>query len=219
MAGWLASAPHRENLELPAFRAIGVGVAADAAGQLYWAQDFGSVLVAAGVTPPAAPAPPVEGPPPAPPVAPPLPTPPVIVVPPAAVVSPPAAPPAPPPATAGAETPARRGAAPAAGQSAARPARTRRTRLRAARPHAGAAYRVRLSFGGVPASAPGLSVGCHARLAGIRVRGAGAIAGHVATCTWQIPARAGGQRLVVRVRISGRPGVSVARSARRTVRG
>jgi uncharacterized protein YkwD len=218
MAGWLGSAAHRENIELPAFRAIGVGVAADAAGQLYWAQDFGSVIVAAGATPPPA-APPVESPPPAPPAAPPLPPPPAVVVPPAPVVSPPAAPAAP-AVVAGADAPARGGAAPAADDSTAtKPAAKRRTRLRAARPHAGAAYRVRLSFGGVAVAAPGLSVGCRARLAGIRVRGAGAIAGHVATCTWQIPAKAGGQRLVVHVRISGRHGVSVARSARRTVRG
>jgi uncharacterized protein YkwD len=34
MAAWIASPPHRANLELPSFRAIGVGVAADASGQL-----------------------------------------------------------------------------------------------------------------------------------------------------------------------------------------
>jgi hypothetical protein len=46
------------------------------------------------------------------------------------------------------------------------------------------------------------------------MHGAGAIAGHVATCTWRIPARARGRRLVVRVKVSGRHGVSLVRSAR-----
>ncbi len=77
MTAWINSPPHRENLEFPSFRAIGVGVAADASGQLYWVQDFGSVVVAAGTTPPPAPAPPAPPPPVTPPPPPPpLPAPP-----------------------------------------------------------------------------------------------------------------------------------------------
>jgi uncharacterized protein YkwD len=217
MAAWIASAPHRENLQGAAFRAIGVGVAADASGRLYWVQDFGSAVVSAGVTPPPASAP-VAAPPSAPPATPPpaLPSPPATVVPPAAVVSPPAAGPAAVapavPATSATDAPTPPAAVPAKAALARRGAR-----LHAARPHAGDVYRVRLSFGRVPVATAALSVRCRARLAGTRVRGAGAIAGHVATCAWRIPATARGRRLVVRVRISGRRGVSLARSARRLV--
>ena len=40
--GWLDSPPHRRNIESPEFRAIGVGVARDPDGRLFWAQTFGS---------------------------------------------------------------------------------------------------------------------------------------------------------------------------------
>jgi uncharacterized protein YkwD len=218
MTAWINSPPHRENLEFPSFRAIGVGVAADPSGQLYWVQDFGSVVVAAGTAPPPAPAPPAPpAPPPPPPVTPPPPLvpPPAPVVPPAVVVSPPA------PALS-AVTPAAPEPAPAAAaitpQSAEAPARKlhklHRVRLRAAKPHAGDPYRVRMSFGRVPVATAALSVHCRARLAGLRLRGAGEIAGHIATCTWRIPAKASGRRLVVHVKVSGRHGVSLVRSAR-----
>jgi len=59
MAAWIASPPHQQNLADPSFQAIGVGAAADSAGHIYWVQDFGSVIVSAGPTPPS--------PPPAPP--------------------------------------------------------------------------------------------------------------------------------------------------------
>ena len=90
----------------------------------------------------------------------------------------------------------------------------RLTRLSAAKPHAGTPYSVQLSFGRVPVATAALTLHCGARLAGRSLAGDGAIAGHVATCRWQIPANAHGARLVVRVRVSGRHGVSLVRSAR-----
>jgi uncharacterized protein YkwD len=218
MAAWINSPPHRENLEFPSFRAIGVGVAADPSGQLYWVQDFGSVVVAAGTTPPPPAAPPVTpAPPPTPPVtpAPPLVPPPAPVVPPAVIVSP--ALPDPPALTPAVTEPALAAAA-IAPQSAGAPAKKlhklRRARLRAAKPHAGDSYRARMSFGRVPVATAALSVHCSARLAGRRLQGTGGIAGHVATCTWRIPVKARGRRLIVHVKVSGRHGVSLVRSAR-----
>ena len=49
------------------------------------------------------------------------------------------------------------------------------------------------------------------------LQGAGEIAGHVATCTWTIPANAAGERLAVTVKVSGRHGVSLVRHAKLTV--
>ena len=66
MTAWINSEGHRENLDNPSFRAIGVGVATDAAGRIYWVQDFGSAVVAAGAPPPTAPLPPPPPPPPPP---------------------------------------------------------------------------------------------------------------------------------------------------------
>jgi hypothetical protein len=83
-----------------------------------------------------------------------------------------------------------------------------------AKPHAGAIYAARLSFGRVPVATSSLAVRCHARLSGRSLPGTGEIAGHVATCTWAIPAGAGGERLVVVVKVSGRHGVSLVRNAR-----
>jgi uncharacterized protein YkwD len=51
MQGWLNSPGHRANIEQPAFRAIGVGAAANASGVLYWAQDFGQYDDSATVPP------------------------------------------------------------------------------------------------------------------------------------------------------------------------
>ncbi|HSD75904.1 MAG TPA: CAP domain-containing protein, partial [Solirubrobacteraceae bacterium] len=62
MQGWLASPGHRANIERADYRAIGVGVAAGAAGASYWVQDFGTVADAGAVVPPAgAPAAPAPG--------------------------------------------------------------------------------------------------------------------------------------------------------------
>ena len=47
MDAWVASVPHRTNLDNASYGAIGVGAAADSAGRIYWVQDFGSVVVAA----------------------------------------------------------------------------------------------------------------------------------------------------------------------------
>ncbi len=53
--GWLGSSGHRANIENPNFRTTGVGVAANASGQLYWTQNFGND-VSGGTTPPPPPA-------------------------------------------------------------------------------------------------------------------------------------------------------------------
>ena len=54
MTAWLNSTGHRANIENASFRSIGIGVAADANGRLYWVQDFGTVT---GGTPPPPPPP------------------------------------------------------------------------------------------------------------------------------------------------------------------
>jgi hypothetical protein len=41
MQAWLLSPGHRANLEAPAWKVLGVGVAQSAAGTLFWVQDFG----------------------------------------------------------------------------------------------------------------------------------------------------------------------------------
>ena len=220
MAAWIASPPHQQNLSDPSFQAIGVGVAADSSGAVYWVQDFGSVVLSGGTTPPSPPpAPP--SPPPAPPAPPPVSPPPAPVTPPAPVVPPAAV--TPPAATPSPVTAAVTDAAPQIGgaitpQSATGTAKrshaTRLTRLAAAKPHAGSPYSVRLSFGRVPVSTAALALHCTARLSGKVITGAGDIAGHVATCSWRIPAGTRGERLVVRVKVSGRHGVSLVRSAR-----
>jgi hypothetical protein len=63
MQAWLSSAGHRANIERAGFRAIGVGVAANASGRLEWTQDFGSQLDASSRAP-APPPPPSPAPPP-----------------------------------------------------------------------------------------------------------------------------------------------------------
>ncbi|HJU48359.1 MAG TPA: CAP domain-containing protein, partial [Gaiellaceae bacterium] len=57
MQGWLNSPGHRANIENASYRTIGIGVARNAAGRLYWTQDFGTS--SAGSTPlPSPPSPP-----------------------------------------------------------------------------------------------------------------------------------------------------------------
>lgn len=41
MAGWMASPGHRANILEPRYAALGVGLAADGRGWLYWTQEFG----------------------------------------------------------------------------------------------------------------------------------------------------------------------------------
>ena len=86
--------------------------------------------------------------------------------------------------------------------------------MKVAKPHAGQDYTVRMSFGRVRVATSSLAVGCRARLSGQRMRGAGDLHGHVATCRWAIPAKAGGQRLAVTVKVRGRHGISLVRHAR-----
>ena len=42
VAGWLGSTGHRENIENPDYRVIGLGAAATGDGVVYWAQTFGT---------------------------------------------------------------------------------------------------------------------------------------------------------------------------------
>ncbi len=53
--GWLGSAGHKANIENSSFKTTGVGVAANASGQLYWTQSFGNDV--SGTTPPPTPPP------------------------------------------------------------------------------------------------------------------------------------------------------------------
>jgi uncharacterized protein YkwD len=230
MAAWLGSAGHRVNIEDPSFRALGVGVALGADGGLYWVQDFGTSVLVGGVSPPspppAPPSPPSPPPPPGapPPPAAPSPPPAALVSPPAPVAAPaaPAPPPLPPPPSPAAPVAAATGeiggalvkSAKAKKSRKARARTARTTRLAVAKPHAGEAYTARMSFGRVPVATSALAVGCRARVAGTRFWGKGDIAGHVASCTWQIPAGARGERLVVTVKVSGRHGVSLVRRAK-----
>lgn len=59
MAGWLSDAPHKANLENPAWTTIGVGVAQNGSGTLYWTQDFGTT--GASSSPPSSPPPSTSG--------------------------------------------------------------------------------------------------------------------------------------------------------------
>ena len=49
VAGWLGSTGHRENIENPDYRVMGMGAAATGDGVVYWAQTFGTRLEAADV--------------------------------------------------------------------------------------------------------------------------------------------------------------------------
>jgi uncharacterized protein YkwD len=233
MTAWINSPGHRANIENPSFRSIGVGAAADAGGTIYWVQDFASGA-AVGVSPPPPPPPPAPPPPPPPPAAPPAP--------PAAPPAPPSSPPKPPAAPGSPASPSdsspsstsTAGSTPAGGASVetpqigsavtasdqkvadgiARRHKLRRTRMKAAKPQAGRDYTVHLLFGRAHIATSKLSVGCRARLAGERMRGAGLVDGRVATCKWSIPADAAGKRLVVTVKVHSRHGVSLVRHAR-----
>ena len=232
MAAWLASAGHRANLEDPSFRSTGVGVAIGGPYGIYWVQDFASGA-AAGAPPPSPP--PAPPPPPPPPPASPPPPPPAPPSPPASPPKPPPLPNPPAPAPAPVSPPAVPPAAPAAAavpaavtpqigsairsvSKAAAPVtrlhKLRRTRLAVAKPRAGTVYAARLSFGRVPVATSALAVRCHAKLSGTSLKGAGEIVGHAATCKWSIPANARGKHLRITVKISGRHGVSLVRSAR-----
>ena len=131
--------------------------------------------------------------------------------------APPAAPPAPPlpAAPAAAQTVVAAPAKADTGKSAKKRVRkSKATSLKVAKPHAGKPYVVRMSFGRVPVSTSHLNVGCRGRLSGKLLKSSGDIAGHVATCTWKIPADARGEQLKVTVKVSGRHGVSLVRHAK-----
>jgi uncharacterized protein YkwD len=224
MAAWIASPGHRENIENPAFQSIGVGVAIGGPLGLYWVQDFaGGAASGSPSPPPAAPAPPAAPPPPPPPSPPPAPPAPPASPPkqpsPGSPVSPPADPTEPASGASPAAAEAQIGSAVTtaskkAERRAARRHKQRRARLAAAKPYAGKPYAVHMAFGRVPVATSALAVGCRARLSGKRLKGSGDVAGHAATCTWTIPGNARGKKLVVRVKVRGRHGVSLARTAR-----
>ena len=48
MNAWLGSPGHRQNIEDPRYRSLGVGVASSSAGTLYWVQDFGTFRTTKG---------------------------------------------------------------------------------------------------------------------------------------------------------------------------
>lgn len=187
--GWLGSAGHKANIENPSFTSTGVGVAADASGQLYWTQSFGND-VSAG-TPAPAPAPPAPTPPPAPA---PAPTP----TPPPASAPTPAPAPAPAPASPSSPTPA--GDASQAGSTTtstpalgvgAKPAQVlrqpKRSRLVA-----------RVVFVHLASGRPMLqgSVRCRAEVDGKRLRVlANAFSARAAKCAWKVPRWAHGKQL------------------------
>ena len=52
MSGWIGSAGHRANIENPGYTTIGVGVAANSGGTLYWTQNFGNDASASPPPPP-----------------------------------------------------------------------------------------------------------------------------------------------------------------------
>jgi uncharacterized protein YkwD len=77
MNAWLNDPPHRENIEDPSYRTIGVGAARSRSGVVYWTQDFGTTGGSPAPEPPA-PATDTQPPPPpspAPPASPPAPVP------------------------------------------------------------------------------------------------------------------------------------------------
>ena len=86
--------------------------------------------------------------------------------------------------------------------------------MKVAKPRAGKPYAVLMSFGRVPVATSALNVGCRARLSGKLLKGSGDISGHVATCTWKIPADARGEHFTVTIKVSGRHGVSLVRHAK-----
>jgi hypothetical protein len=213
VAAWLASPDHRQNIEEPGFQTTGVGVAAGTDGAILWVQDFGGASSGGAPPPPPAPPAPPAAPPPPPPAPAPSASPPQAASSPSAPVAPPAAALPAVVASPAAVTAQIGSAVTPVGQPAAGRHRQRRTHLVLGKPHAGAAYAVRMSFGRVPVATSALAVHCRAKLPGKRMRGSGEIAGHTATCAWSIPAGATGKHLLVIVKVSGRHGVTLVRRA------
>ena len=210
--GWLGSPGHRANIENPSFTAIGVGVAANASGTLYWTQNFGTGGSSSPPPPPppAPPPPPPSSPPPPPPPPPPpgQPSPP----PPPGQPSPPPPPgqPSPPPAqpsapSAPAEEAAELDAAGAPVEIGAYPVEL----LTFAR--AGARLVARATFVDMRTRARRTSgsVRCRAEVAGRRLRVVtNAFKQGFATCAWRVPRAARGKKLtaVVAVQVGERAG-------------
>jgi uncharacterized protein YkwD len=191
--GWLGSSGHRANIENANFTSTGVGVAANAGGQLYWTQNFGNdVSGSTPPPPPAAPNPPSSTPQPStsqPPTQPP------------ASSAPPPTPPAPgaapPPARAAASTPSAREL-----RVGAMPARV--TRLQELARVVAAVSFVQMGTGRPVASG---SVRCRAEVDGRRLRVlANAFRAQSARCAWRIPTWARGKQLtgVVALQIGDR---------------
>ena len=179
--GWLGSAGHKANIESPNFTSTGVGVAANAQGQLYWTQSFGSD---ASSSTPSAPPPTPSPTPPAPAPAAPGPAP----APPAPAPSPAPAPaPTPPPASAQTTAPAPRSAAPPlVGAKRARVTRH------------GSRLTASVSFIIMATGRPlvAASVRCRAEIHGKRLRVlANVLATQAAQCSWRVPAWASGEQL------------------------
>lgn len=214
MNGWLASPGHRANIESLNYTTIGVGVAANAGGVLYWTQNFGND---AGASPPTPPPPPAPAPPPPPPPAPaPTPPPPAPTPPPPSPTPPPAPAPAPAPGQPAPPAPAQPAPAqPAPAQPAPAPTAPAPT---APAPAAPTTEDGSLAVGGTPAdvttddrrvaaSVTFVELGsgkrfvdgdvrCRAEVKGRRLRVlANTYRGSAAHCEWRVPRWARGEKL------------------------
>jgi uncharacterized protein YkwD len=179
--GWLGSPGHRSNIESASYTSTGVGVAANASGQLIWTQNFGNDSGSTPPPPPPAPTPPAPSPP-----APPAPTTPAAPAPAPSQGSQSA------PVTAPAG-PTGTGSTPSAATLGvgATPAHVTRQR-RLSRLVASVAF-VHLTTGRPVAKG---SVRCRAEVDGKRLRVlTNAFAAKEAKCAWKIPGWAKGKRL------------------------
>ncbi len=170
MGGWLGSSGHRANIENGSFTTIGVGVATNGGGTLYWTQNFGDDAASSPTPPPPPASPP---PPPASPAPPP---------PPASPTPPPATPTPPPP---GATPPREAGAVGALG-------------VKAGAPRVGRRFDAAVAFVWLD-SGKRLTAGdvrCYADISGKRMRVVvNTYRDGMARCAWRVPAGAAGKKL------------------------
>ena len=180
--GWLGSAGHKANIENPNFSSTGVGVAANASGQLYWTQNFGNDAPSSTPSaPPPTPSPTPSAPTPAPAPPPVQPTTPTATAPVAPAA--PTAPTTPPRATA---PPARSATAPLVGAKRARVAQ------QGSRLTASVAF-ITMATGRPLVAA---SVRCRAEVNGKRLRViTNVLAAQAARCAWRLPVWASGEQL------------------------
>jgi uncharacterized protein YkwD len=193
MNAWLGSPGHRANIENAGYTTIGVGVAANDGGTLYWTQNFGND---GGASPPPPPPPPASATPPA-------------SRPPPASPAPASPPPPPPPAT----TPS-----PAPSVTAA--AKVGALRLQAGVPHAGRRFSAAVPFVWV-GNGNRLTAGdvrCYAEVGGKRLRVVvNAFRDGMARCAWRVPTKTSGKRLTGVVALQLGPTATLRRFGRTIV--